>query len=55
VLLDMSGVDEWVIKMIQPRRNITDDGSLLMDDLLHDIAVVKHESTIMHEDDRRKI
>jgi hypothetical protein len=51
----MSGVDEWVIKMIQPRCNITDDGSLLMDDLLHDIAVVKHESSTMHEDDRRKI
>ncbi|WP_293797180.1 hypothetical protein [uncultured Pantoea sp.] len=58
VLLDMSGMYEWAMIMIQPRRLITDDGAFLMDDLLEDIAVVgvvTHEITTMHEDDRPTI
>lgn len=55
VLLDMSGMYEWAMIMIQPRRLITDDGAFLMDDLLEDIAVVgvvTHEiATIYGEDD----
>jgi len=58
VLVDISGVYEWAMIMIQPRRIITDDGAFLMDDLLEDIAVVgvvTHEITTMHEDDRPTI
>ena len=54
VLLDMSGMYEWAFIMVQPRRIITDDGALLMDDLLEDIAVigvVTHEVTAFHERD----
>jgi len=55
VLLDMSGMYEWAMIMIRPRRLITDDGAFLMDDLLEDIAVVgvvTHEiTTIYGEDD----
>lgn len=52
VLLDMSGMYEWAMIIIQPRRIITDDGMLLMDDLLEDIAVVgvvTHEITALYE------
>jgi len=48
VLIDMSGMYEWAMVMIQPRRIITDDGAFLMDDLLEDLAimgVVTHEIT----------
>ena len=58
VLIDMSGMYEWAMIMIQPRRLITDDGAFLMDDLLEDIAVVgvvTHEITTVHEDDRPTI
>lgn len=58
VLIDISGMYEWAMIMIQPRRLITDDGAFLMDDLLEDIAVVgvvTHEITTMHEDDRPTI
>ncbi|WFL66359.1 hypothetical protein [Pantoea sp. X85] len=58
VLIDMSGMYEWAMIMIHPRRLITDDGAFLMDDLLEDIAVVgvvTHEITTMHEDDRPTI
>jgi hypothetical protein len=58
VLLDMSGMYEWAMVMITPRRIITDDGLLLQDDLLEDVAVVgvvTHEITTMHEDDRPTI
>ena len=52
VLIDMSGMYEWAMIMIQPRRIITDDGAFLMDDLLEDIAVlgvVTHEVTSVYE------
>jgi hypothetical protein len=58
VLLDMSGMYEWAMVMVTPRRVITDDELLLQDDLLEDIAVVgvvTHEVTTMHEDDRPTI
>jgi len=54
VLIDMSGMYEWAMIMIQPRRIITDDGALLMDDLLEDIAVVgvvTHEISALYEED----
>jgi hypothetical protein len=53
VLIDMSGMYEWAMIMIQPRRIITDDGAFLMDDLLEDIAVVgvvTHEVLQSHDD-----
>lgn len=54
VLLDMSGMYEWAMVMITPRRIITDDGLFLTDDLLEDVAVVgvvTHEVTSVHEQD----
>lgn len=54
VLIDMSGVYEWAMIMIHPRRIITDDGGFLVDDLLEDIAVVgmvTHEITSLYADD----
>ncbi|EJL90202.1 hypothetical protein [Pantoea sp. GM01] len=54
VLIDMSGMYEWAMIMIQPRRIITDDGAFLMDDLLEDIAVVgvvTHEVLQIHDDE----
>ncbi|WP_309835031.1 hypothetical protein [Pantoea sp. SORGH_AS_0659] len=54
MLIDMSGMYEWAMIMIQPRRLITDDGAFLMDDLLEDIAVVgvvTHEITTMYGED----
>lgn len=53
VLIDISGMYEWAMIMIQPRRLITDDGAFLMDDLLEDIAVVgvvTHEVTTLNTD-----
>lgn len=52
VLIDISGMYEWAMIMIHPRRLITDDGALFMDDLLEDIAVigvVTHEITAVYE------
>ncbi|MRS19398.1 hypothetical protein GJV08_09530 [Enterobacteriaceae bacterium RIT692] len=58
VLLDMSGMYEWAIVMITPRRIITDDGLFLADDLLEDVAivgVVTHELTLVQEQDGSSI
>ena len=58
VLIDIAGMYEWAMIMIQPRRIITDDGAFYMDDLLEDIGVmgvVTHEITTVHEDDRPTI
>jgi hypothetical protein len=58
VLLDMSGMYEWAIVMITPRRIITDDGLFLADDLLEDVAivgVVTHELTSVQEQDGSSI
>lgn len=55
VLLDMSGMYEWAMVMVTPRRIITDDGLLLQDDLQEDIAVVgvvTHEFSQVHEAER---
>jgi len=58
VLLDMSGMYEWAIVMITPRRIITDDGIFLTDDLLEDVAVVgvvTHEIAAIYEEDNSPI
>lgn len=54
VLLDMSGMYEWAMVMMTPRRIITDDGLFLTDDLLEDVAVVgvvTYEAIALYVDD----
>ncbi|KNC11601.1 hypothetical protein AC790_13620 [Pantoea sp. RIT-PI-b] len=55
VLIDMSGMYEWAMIMIQPRRIITEDGAFMTDDLLEDVAVmgvVTHEVSCVYDDAR---
>lgn len=52
VLLDMSGMYEWALIMMYPQRIITDDGMLLMDDMLEDaeiMGVVIHEIVKLYD------
>ncbi|WP_337022568.1 MULTISPECIES: hypothetical protein [unclassified Pantoea] len=54
VLLDMSGMYEWGNFYTHPHRVITDEGLILEDDLLEDMAifgVVTHEVTAIKVQD----
>ncbi|WP_343462993.1 hypothetical protein [Pantoea sp.] len=58
MLLDMSGLPEWGEIFFHPYRIITDDGLMLLDDLLEDVAVsgvVTHEITTFEEQDKLPI
>ncbi len=55
VLLDMSGMYEWGYTLFNPCQIVTDDGLILEDDLLEDVAVVgvvKYEVTSLPDENR---